>query len=153
VGENCLQVFQHAFRLLRHVSFEKGIRMRVQRDLRSEEKSIRPVPPANTDRLALGPCASRLCLSWCGPSRGWSERIARGVNTPAYSYDPFVCWASLTSDWAVYSHSAKGTTPLPSSSRCATCGVRWRSRLGEAPKLLFLVANACLIVADPYFVR
>jgi len=42
VRENCLQVFQHAFRLLRHVPFEKGIHIRVQRDLRSEEKSIRP---------------------------------------------------------------------------------------------------------------
>jgi hypothetical protein len=41
VRESRLQVFQHAFRLLRHVSFEKGIRIRVQRDLRSEEKSIR----------------------------------------------------------------------------------------------------------------
>jgi hypothetical protein len=28
--------------LLRHIPFEQGIRIRVQRDLRGEEKSIRP---------------------------------------------------------------------------------------------------------------
>jgi len=42
VGENRLQVFQHAFGLFRHIPFEKGIRIRVQRDLRREEKTIRP---------------------------------------------------------------------------------------------------------------
>jgi hypothetical protein len=42
VRENRLQVFQHAFRLLRHITFEKCIRIRVKRDLGAEEKSIRP---------------------------------------------------------------------------------------------------------------
>ena len=40
--EDRLQVFQHAFSLLRRIPFEKCIRIGVQRDLRGEEKSIRP---------------------------------------------------------------------------------------------------------------
>src|SRR6516164_10447226 len=40
-----------------------------------------PVRPANTDRLALGHGPLRLCLSWRGAPREWSERIARGINT------------------------------------------------------------------------
>jgi hypothetical protein len=40
--ENRLQVFQHAFSLLRRIPSGKCVRIRVQRDLRGEEKSIRP---------------------------------------------------------------------------------------------------------------
>ena len=75
--ENCLQVFQHAFSLLRYIPFEKSIRLRVQSDLRGEQKSIRS-------------CGLRIRTDWLRgmaryyylfmvhgvvPQRGWSERI------------------------------------------------------------------------------